>query len=323
MHTAVEMYPTSYVQDILQLVDRIYAAAFGETRWEQTLAGVCLLGKLDGCALSMVDPLQRRRVMLAACGLGSASEPNAMLGPMPGNPQLTDTIFRPAPGTVWQNRQITSDARSNTTSLWTDWMRAKGFVSSACVIVGRDEGQLFCLEVYAGAGRASGCPELDHFLRQLVPHLSRAWRFGRTHPSTLATTWCSASPSHSHTDAVPAPDLAALPGVVRLRAEFGLTKAEARLALRLAEGSSLASAARAFNVKLTTVRSQLQQVFAKTGTSRQTELVALLLNREHVTRGPLWSLVNRERQAAARTEPRPDLAGRGRSARMTAAAGRN
>jgi DNA-binding CsgD family transcriptional regulator len=77
--------------------------------------------------------------------------------------------------------------------------------------------------------------------------------------------------------------------VVRLRAEFGLTKAEARLALRVAEGSSLASAAQAFNVKLTTIRSQLQQVFAKTGTSRQTELVALLLSRGHGTRGPLCS----------------------------------
>jgi DNA-binding CsgD family transcriptional regulator len=302
MHTAIGMYPRSYVQDILQLVDRIYAAAFGETPWGQTLASICLAGKLDGCALSMVDPLERRRAVLAVCGL---AEPNVMLGPMPGNPQLTATIFRPALGAVWQNCQITSDARSNTRSLWTDWMRANGFVSSACVIVGRDEGQLVCLEVYAGARRASGCPELDDFLRQLAPHLSRAWRFGRMRPSTLATTGCCAFPSHSHTDAARAPDLAAFPEVARLRAEFGLTKAEARLALRLAEGSSLASAARAFNVKLTTVRSQLQQVFVKTGTSRQTELVALLLNREHGTRGPGWSLVNRERQAPARTEDGP------------------
>jgi DNA-binding CsgD family transcriptional regulator len=70
-----------------------------------------------------------------------------------------------------------------------------------------------------------------------------------------------------------------LPEVTRLRAEFGLTKAEARLALRLAEGTSLTSAAEAFDVKLTTIRSQLQQVFAKTGSSRQAELVALLLSR--------------------------------------------
>jgi DNA-binding CsgD family transcriptional regulator len=77
-----------------------------------------------------------------------------------------------------------------------------------------------------------------------------------------------------------------LPGAVRLRMEFGLTKAEARLALRLAEGASLASAAEAFNVKMTTVRSQLQQVFAKTGASRQTELVAMLLSHGYGFRRP-------------------------------------
>jgi DNA-binding CsgD family transcriptional regulator len=84
-------------------------------------------------------------------------------------------------------------------------------------------------------------------------------------------------------------DLAGLPETARLRAEFGLTKAEARLALRVAEGSSLASAAQAFDVKLTTIRSQLQQVFAKTGTSRQTELVAMLLSRGYGFPKPPWT----------------------------------
>ena len=46
--------------------------------------------------------------------------------------------------------------------------------------------------------------------------------------------------------------------------------------------------AQGFDVKLTTVRSQLQQVFAKTGTSRQAELVAVLLSHGYVNqkRGP-------------------------------------
>ena len=70
--------------------------------------------------------------------------------------------------------------------------------------------------------------------------------------------------------------------MVRLRAEFGLSKAEARLASYLAAGASLPSMAKAFDVKLTTIRSQLQQVFSKTGTSRQPELVALLLSHGYV-----------------------------------------
>jgi hypothetical protein len=65
--------------------------------------------------------------------------------------------------------------------------------------------------------------------------------------------------------------------------------------------ASPASAALAFNVKLTTIRSQLQQVFAKTGTSRQTELVSMLLGRGHGARGP----GKREWQAAGSEEPGP------------------
>jgi DNA-binding CsgD family transcriptional regulator len=88
-----------------------------------------------------------------------------------------------------------------------------------------------------------------------------------------------------------------MPALVQLRSQFGLTKAEARLALSLAAGASLPSMAKAFDVKLTTVRSQLQQVFAKTGTSRQAELVAVLLSHGYVD------------QTAGRFAPREDAAG--------------
>lgn len=62
----------------------------------------------------------------------------------------------------------------------------------------------------------------------------------------------------------------------RLRALFALTRREASLAIALAAGRSLAEHASARNVSLETVRSQLRGVFAKTDTSRQGELVALL-----------------------------------------------
>jgi DNA-binding CsgD family transcriptional regulator len=299
MYTAVEVPPRRYLQEILHIVECIYAAACGEMPWEQTVAEVCRVGKLDGCALCMIDRLERRRVVLASCGLISAAD--STLGAMPGDPKSTDRVLRSTPGTVWQDRQIMSDGLS-TRLFWADWMQSQGCVSWGWVVVGGDERGVVCLEAYAGAKRGSSCPELDDFLNQIAPHLSRAWRLGRASRSSCPTAPCAAPPSYSHTDAAPAPDLAGLPGVVRLRAEFGLTKAEARLALRLAEGSSLASAAQAFNVKLTTIRSQLQQVFAKTGTSRQTELVAMLLSGGHGARGPLWSPPKRERQSAALEE---------------------
>ncbi len=57
---------------------------------------------------------------------------------------------------------------------------------------------------------------------------------------------------------------------------FGTTAAETRLCLRLSEGLSLRSAAEAGGVSTETARSQLKEVFAKTGVRRQADLVALL-----------------------------------------------
>ena len=58
---------------------------------------------------------------------------------------------------------------------------------------------------------------------------------------------------------------------------FGLTSAQAALATRLTYGESLSEAAKSANISHHTARDYLKQIFAKTGTSRQSELVALLL----------------------------------------------
>ena len=66
------------------------------------------------------------------------------------------------------------------------------------------------------------------------------------------------------------------PNPATLRRIFGLTGAEAKLAVRIGHGDTLASIARENNVRVATVRSQLAAVFGKTQTRRQTELAMLL-----------------------------------------------
>lgn len=63
----------------------------------------------------------------------------------------------------------------------------------------------------------------------------------------------------------------------RLRQSFGLTPAEARLALALANGSSLAEIADEQRVTIETLRTHLKRIFDKTGTRRQSNLVRLVL----------------------------------------------
>jgi DNA-binding CsgD family transcriptional regulator len=73
-----------------------------------------------------------------------------------------------------------------------------------------------------------------------------------------------------------------VPSAVRLKALFDLTAAEARLAQRLARGDSVEEAAQALSIKMTTARTQLAAVFAKTDTRRQAKLVAILSRVAHL-----------------------------------------
>lgn len=67
-----------------------------------------------------------------------------------------------------------------------------------------------------------------------------------------------------------------MPDVTVLKIAFGLTRAEARLAMEIASGSSLDVAAANLGNGRETARTQLKAVFAKTNTSRQAELASVL-----------------------------------------------
>jgi DNA-binding CsgD family transcriptional regulator len=66
------------------------------------------------------------------------------------------------------------------------------------------------------------------------------------------------------------------PNPATLQKMFGLSPAEAKLAVLIAKGETLTCVAQACKVSMATARTQLASVFQKTRTHRQAELVALL-----------------------------------------------
>lgn len=66
-----------------------------------------------------------------------------------------------------------------------------------------------------------------------------------------------------------------------LMPSLGLTPTETRVASRLAQGKTLAEIASIFDISRTTVAFHMRNIFQKTGTNRQAELVALLLRKPH------------------------------------------
>ena len=64
----------------------------------------------------------------------------------------------------------------------------------------------------------------------------------------------------------------------QLKTLFGLTKTEADLALRLADGLSLQEIALARGIQPSTAKSQLRSIFAKLDCSRQARIVSIINN---------------------------------------------
>jgi DNA-binding CsgD family transcriptional regulator len=62
-----------------------------------------------------------------------------------------------------------------------------------------------------------------------------------------------------------------------LQSHFSLAPAEARLALHLVAGETLRSAAVKLTISYETARTSLKNIFRKTGTCRQAELVVVIL----------------------------------------------
>ncbi|MEQ8401031.1 MAG: helix-turn-helix transcriptional regulator [Roseitalea porphyridii] len=72
------------------------------------------------------------------------------------------------------------------------------------------------------------------------------------------------------------PDAEARRKVEALRQAFGLTNAEAQLAIEVAKGDGREAAAARCGITVNTARSHLSRIFEKTGVSRQAELVNLI-----------------------------------------------
>jgi DNA-binding CsgD family transcriptional regulator/PAS domain-containing protein len=116
----------------------------------------------------------------------------------------------------------------------------------------------------AGIGVSLGSPDEQPALAHVLP-LARGEVRTRLMPRATAAVFINTAEPR------PQPDLRALAQT------FGLTAAEARVAERLLAGAAnLAEVAASLDVSLATVKTHLSQVFAKTGVSRQSDLVALM-----------------------------------------------
>ena len=131
--------------------------------------------------------------------------------------------------------------------------------------------------------RHASTDRLEHAIKEALGAIEPA-RGARIAPSSAGGAEILVAPlAHEHPDNPLARPMVAVSVVdptlqmQRLAELFQFSRAEARLATRLQAGYSLAEYAQGQGVALSTARTQLRALFAKTGTHRQGELVSLLL----------------------------------------------
>ncbi len=127
----------------------------------------------------------------------------------------------------------------------------------------------------------AACKPADHARDEamqtvFIPHMDGRPTFAHVLPMRSGTARSRIAPSAAAavfvTPAANAPDVAVLPWA----AAFGLTAAEARVLVLLAEGRTTKEAAKALGIAPNTARTHLTRLMQKTGTTRQAELVRMV-----------------------------------------------
>lgn len=143
----------------------------------------------------------------------------------------------------------------------------------------RTDSQLQELIGNAIAAQRAGTTGMARALR--IPRPSGLQDYGLVLRPVPLSEWAEGQSSPCVAVFISDPELGELDSSKRsgelLRELFQLTPAEASLALKLARGLSLAEISAGQNISQHTARAQLKAVFAKTGVSRQAELVRLVL----------------------------------------------
>lgn len=163
------------------------------------------------------------------------------------------------------------------------------FANSAARCYGAEDGPLIMRRARLGARSAAHTQRLSALVQTVLsgsPERSMTIAQADGPPLTLVVS----SIGHQDPDQFSARnmrDAAVLVTIVNLTGEiavpaarvmnsFGLTAAEAKIALALASGASVPEAAATLGLSTNTVKTHLRKVFAKTGTSRQAELARVL-----------------------------------------------
>jgi DNA-binding CsgD family transcriptional regulator len=295
------MEPGSSSAALLSAIDACYQAALDPSAWPLAVRHTAAALEARACAIGVHAVAGRSGRYLWHAGLADGFAARYARDFAALDPWALALGRMRATGAPQTGADLVPDAELVASRFHKDWLRPQDLHHWCGAVLARDDEELVCLHAMRPQAKGPFGPEPRRQLTLLVPHLQRA----RTLAGLLeARARRDLSPldrlldldggrcdgDREHRNAKLRPEMVGAddgpptsPIDPRmLQARFDLTTAEARVAGLLAAGHSVAGIGDKLGIGVNTVRTHLQRAFAKTGTRRQSELVALVLRPDHV-----------------------------------------
>lgn len=239
-----------------QWIDELYEAALDADRWPRALAAIEQVMRAGGARLVVRG--DQGEVVFAAGG--SCDESGA-------------SAFDPEGEAQGATKRAARRRRAHRLAVELDGRAARvRFTLSGAPAVAS-------LTLERAMDGPTWTPEDRRALAGMVPHIERALRLTVRFRSLRFSSPLPRAEAPTAQPELPWVEIEA--DLQRMR---GLTPCEARVAARFAQGASIPLVARDLRVSVETIRTHLKRVYQKLGTTRQAELVHLLLTSGKVVR---------------------------------------
>lgn len=246
---------------VLNLIDRIYAASLDRPLWPDVMNRMANLMGAAEATLHFSDTATGERIVVAPRAdpdyLASYREHWVRLNPLMGH------VGKVPSGELIGFAKIVPPDEFERTPFFNEWWAPQGLGVGGLGITLMSGAQAWAGCAVHPASKRPLRGEAETLFEAVRPHLVRAFE--------IQFRLGSLKPGGGHIQIIDGQ-------IDNLRRRFGLTRAEAILALEICKGDGRAAAAKRCGISVSTAHTHLNRIFSKTGTRRQAELLRLLLN---------------------------------------------
>jgi DNA-binding CsgD family transcriptional regulator len=265
---------------IMTVVHALYRTVETSAAWPEALDAVAHLSSTDAVSIHRLMKGRLVASPMAARGYNELLRQRIPSVLIRRHPLLAAVGTEPILDTILTDGELPTRSAFTDTSFFMQWMAPQRFTHCALALINSGAAGTFALEIMCRHPFGNRLAELPMLLPRIGQALHLAHGCDRLPPmqddddaEVHHKPSISGQPSATTRNAG---ILAGLPEDARLKAFYGLTKAEGRIAKLIVGGLSLDAVADRLEISVHTARKHLHNLYEKTDTARQFELMALL-----------------------------------------------